>query len=140
MTFFILSLLLNLQNSIASDLSLTLEVKAALDSTLANIHLSETAPSVYPYTVAYGSCASLDPHHTISTAHDSSTDRLLWTLPEDIFTDGLLFRLFTTAEIIERSESLTINKSSLQQIRKRERDRLGKRSSIPMTIASGIDA
>ena len=136
----LLSLSLHLPISIASDLPLKLEVKSALDSDLANVHLSEVSPSVYPYTVTYGSCNSLEPHHTISTVNDPGTDRLLWTLPKDILPNGCLFAHSPQQRLIGRSEPLTINKRSPQWVRKRERDTLFKRSGIPMTNASGIDA
>ena len=144
--FWLFSLLLDIASSIdipssaIGTLPLRLEVKTALDSPLANVHLSEAPLSAYPYTLAYGSCDSKDIHHTIATVHTPGADRLLWTLPEDIFSDGRLFAHSAQREIIGHSEPLTVNKSSRQWIRKRQRGGLGKRSGIPMTNASGIDA
>ena len=144
--FYLLGFLLHIPSSISvpssigSNLPLKLEIKAPLDSSLANIHLSEAPFSAYPYTLAYGSCNSQEIHHTVATVRVPGADRLLWTLPDDIFSDGCLFAHSAQQELIGHGEPLTVNKSSKQWLRKRERRGLSKRSGIPMTNASGIDA
>lgn len=124
-----------------------LEVKLGLDSRLANIHLSEAHHSVYPFTVTYGPCHSSatqgDAHHTISQVHGPATDRLLWILPEDTSTSGCLSAWSSHDKLVGISETLEVNKFSRQWLRKRHLDsgsRLSRRSDIPMSNASGIDA
>lgn len=131
----------------SSDLPVKLEVKIALDSRSANVHLSEAGLLAYPFTVTYGGCHSStgrhEAHHTLSTVHKQGADRLVWILPEDINTSGCLSAWSAHNELVGRSEHLTVNKYSRQWKKKREMDqgaRLSKRTSIPMTNASGIDA
>ena len=131
----------------SSGLPLKLEVKIALDSRSANVHVSEANDSAYPYTVTYGACHTLlsqhEAHHTISTVHEQGTDRIVWILPVDITTNGCLSAWSARHELVGRSEPLKINKHSRQWNKKRELDqgtRLSKRASIPMTNDSGIDA
>jgi len=143
----LLSFLIALAIATSSDLPLKLEVKIALNSRSANVHLSEADHSAYPFTVTYGACHSSagqrEAHHTISTVHEQGTDRLVWILPEDITTNGCLSAWSARHELAGRSEPLKVNKYSRQWMKKRELDqgkRLSKRASIPMTNASGIDA
>ena len=139
MPSFLLGFMLFLPISVLGQLPINLDVKAALDSRLANVHLSEAHPSFYPFTVTYGSCHTPEVHHTISTVHTPASDRLLWAIPEDVFLDGCLSAWSVKRELVGRSQPLMVNKHSSQWLKKRERDRLSKRSAIPMTNASGID-
>lgn len=129
------------------DLPVKLEIKAALDSRSANVHLSQAHHTLYPFTVTYGSCHSLsnqhEQHHTVSEVFDQGTDRLVWILPDDISTVGCLFAWSSRNELVGRSEPLEVNKFGKQWLKKRHLDlgtRLSRRASIPMTNASGIDA
>lgn len=128
------------------NLPVKLEVKAALNSRTANVHLLNADRSAYPFVVTYGGCHSTDQHeahHTLSTVHEQDTDRLVWILPEDVNTSGCLSAWSASHELVGRSEQLTVNKDSRQWKKKRELDqatRLSKRESILMTNASGIDA
>ena len=129
------------------DLPIKLEVKAALNSRSANVHISQAHHSVYPFTVTYGACHTLisqhEQHHTVSKVYDRSTDRLVWILPDDISNTGCLAAWSSQDELIGLSEPLQVNKFSRQWLKKRHLDlgtRLSKRASIPMTSASGIDA
>jgi len=131
----------------SSSLSLKLEVKIALDSRSANVHLSQADDAVYPYTVAYGSCQSSnshhEAHHNISTVSERLADRVVWILPEDITSDGCLSAWLPYHGLVGRSEPLKVNKFSKQWMKKRDMDqgtRLSRRASIPMSKASGIDA
>ncbi|KAL8902920.1 MAG: hypothetical protein Q9207_004288 [Kuettlingeria erythrocarpa] len=131
----------------ATELPVKLEVKTALNSRSANIHLSQPQESVYPFTVTYGGCHSsakiFERHHNISSVHRQETDRLIWLLPDDIESHGCLSAWSLNEELVGRSEPLVINKGSRQWKKKRHLDKgtkLSKRASIPMTSASGIDA
>lgn len=130
----------------SDNLPVKLEVKAALNSRSANVHLLDADRSAYPFTVTYGGCHSTgqhEAHHTLSTVHEQGTDRLVWILPEDVNRSGCLSAWSASHELVGRSEQLTVNKDSRQWKKKRELDqatRLRKRESIPMTNASGIDA
>ncbi|KAL8695016.1 MAG: hypothetical protein Q9224_003467 [Gallowayella concinna] len=130
-----------------ADLPVKLEVKAPLNSRSANIHLSQSHRSVYPFTVTYGDCPTrndrLASHHTISTVYHQGTDRLVWLLPDDIASGGCLSAWSSNSELVGHSRPLAINKESRQWIKKSRLEKgtkLGKRASIPMTSASGIDA
>lgn len=143
----LLSLLGTFAIATSNDLPVKLEVKSALDSRSANVHLSEADLVAYPFTVTYGKCHSYtaqhEAHHTLATVHEQGTNRLVWILPEDIDTRGCLSAWSARHELVGRSEHLTVNKYSRQWKKKRELDqgtRLSKRASIPMTSASGIDA
>lgn len=131
----------------AIESSVRLEVKAALNSRSANIHLSQSHPSVFPYTVTYGPCHSLstqaEADHHVALVRDDSTDRLVWVLPDDISSNGCLSAWSSSSEPVGRSEPLKIKKDSKHWMRKRHLDRgtkMSKRASIPMTNASGIEA
>ena len=128
-------------------LPINLEVKAALNSRAANIHISQAHHSLYPFTVTYGACHQLvsqhEQHHTISKVYDGSTNRLVWILPDDISNTGCLSAWSSRDELVGLSEPLQVNKYSRQWLKKRHLDlgrRLSKRASIPMNNASGIDA
>lgn len=143
----LLSFLVAFAIAMSKDLPLKLEVKIALDSRSANVHLSEAEHSAYPFTVTYGGCHSSagqhEAHHTIFTVHEQGHDRLVWILPEDITTNGCLSAWSARHELAGRSQPVKVNKYSRQWMKKRELDRgtrLSKRASIPMTNASGIDA
>lgn len=131
----------------ASDLPVKLEVRAALNSRSANIHLSQPHASLYPFTVTYGACHGSvkqhEQHHTVSEVIERSADRLIWLLPSDISDRGCLSAWSSTSELVGRSRPLKVSKDSRQWTRKHHLDagtRLSKRASIPMTNASGIDA
>ena len=133
--------------TVSAVLPVRLEVKAALDSQSANVHLSPAHSSAYPYWVTYGSChpshSKREAHHTVSKVLHRDIERLVWVLPEDIDSSGCLSAWSLGDELIGRTERLTINKYSKQWLKKRQLDqgtRLGRRASIPMTSASGIDA
>ncbi|KAL8677446.1 MAG: hypothetical protein Q9186_006132 [Xanthomendoza sp. 1 TL-2023] len=130
-----------------ADLPVKLEVKAPLNSRSANIHLSQSHRSVYPFTVTYGDCPTrngrLASHHTVSTVYHQGTDRLVWLLPDDIASGGCLSAWSSNSQLVGHSRPLAINKESRQWIKKNRLEKgtkLGKRASIPMTSASGIDA
>ena len=143
----LLSLIGSFTIATSDNLPLKLAVKIPLDSQSANVHISRTPDSPYPFTVSYGGCHSStsqhEAHHIISTVTDQVSDRLVWILPSDIPTDGCLSAWSAQHKLAGRSEPLTVNKFSRSWIKKRDLDqgkRLGKRASIPMSNASGIDA
>ena len=130
-----------------SSLPVKLEVKSSLKSRSANIHLSGTHASVYPFTVSYGACHASakqhEAHHEITTVKSSGADRLVWNLPDDISADGCLSAWSPEGQLIGRSKHLVVQKESRGWSNKRSLDhrrRFDKRAVIPMTNASGIDA
>ncbi|KAI4231412.1 MAG: hypothetical protein L6R40_007734 [Gallowayella cf. fulva] len=129
------------------NLPVKLEVRGTLNSRSANVHLSRSHESTYPFTVTYGPCrdstSQFESEHTISEVHHQGTNRLIWLLPEDVSSGGCLSAWSSRSELIGRSQELQIEKTSKQWIKKRQLEkgtRLGKRARIPMTSASGIDA
>ena len=143
----LLSLIGTFTIATSDNLPLKLAVKIPLDSQSANVHISRTSDSAYPFTVSYGGCHSStsqhEAHHIISTVTDEVSDRLVWILPNDIPTNGCLSAWSAQHKLVGRSKPLNVNKLSRSWIKKRELDqgtRLSKRASIPMTNASGIDA
>ncbi|KAI4229404.1 MAG: hypothetical protein L6R36_000858 [Xanthoria steineri] len=145
LSLIILWLLLAIGQSAAIKLPVKLELRTPLHSRSANIHLSRHDESVYPFTVTYGACDvrdNIETHH-ISKVQHRDVDRLVWILPDDIRSSGCLSAWSSQNELIGRSLRLEINKNTRQWLKKRfleEGTRLGKRASIPMTNASGIEA
>ena len=145
-SLFCLWLLAAIAQSTATELPVKLELKATLNSRSANIHLSRSDVSVYPFLVTYGSCDS--PKYSsrlcaIGTVQHQDIDRLVWILPDDISSRGCLSAWSSQDTLIGRSQGLDINKNTKQWRRKRHLEggiKLGKRASIPMTNASGIEA
>ncbi|KAL8652717.1 MAG: hypothetical protein Q9210_002518 [Variospora velana] len=130
----------------AIDLPVKLDVRVALNSPSANIHLSQPQASVYPFTVTYGACHTSvkqhEQHHTVSKVIEQGVDRLIWLLPDDITDRGCLSAWSSKSDLVGRSRPLEVNKNSRQWRKKRHLDagtRLSKRASIPMTNESGID-
>ncbi|KAL9022913.1 MAG: hypothetical protein Q9180_008495, partial [Flavoplaca navasiana] len=145
-SLFYLWLLATIAKSAAIELPVKLELKAPLNSRTANIHLSRSDESVYPFTVTYGGCDSPREnlqHHNIGEVRHRDVDRLVWILPDDISTHGCLSAWSSERELIGRSQGLEINKASKQWRKKRHLEggmKLEKRASIPMTNTSGIEA
>ena len=146
-SIWLLSLIMTFTIATSNDLPLRLAVKIPLDSRSANVHVHRVSDSVHPFTVSYGGCQSLnsqhETHHIVSTVTDQDSDRLVWILPDDIPTDGCLSAWSAQHELVGRSEPLRVHKYSKPWMRKRhlhKGPRLSKRTSIPMTNASGIDA
>ncbi|KAL8734985.1 MAG: hypothetical protein Q9166_001110 [cf. Caloplaca sp. 2 TL-2023] len=144
---FFLSIFTAAETASATDISVGIEVKVALNSRSANIHLSQQHNWVHPFTVTYGACHTSggrhEIHHNISEVHHQRTDRLIWLLPEVVSSGGCLSAWDSQSKLIGRSPALEINKQSKQWIKNRHLEkgtRLGKRASIPMNNASGIDA
>ncbi|KAI4268495.1 MAG: hypothetical protein L6R38_007826 [Xanthoria sp. 2 TBL-2021] len=142
----ILLLLAAIGQSAEIELPVKLELRAPLHSRSANIHLSLSDESVYPFTVTYGACDivkdDIETHH-ISEVQHRDIDRLVWVLPDDIRSHGCLSAWSSQNELLGRSLGLKVNKNTRQWLKKRHLEmgtRLGKRASIPMTNASGIEA
>lgn len=127
-----------------------LETRAELNSRAANIHVSIDEAVEGVISVSYGSChehRGSDSHHLISRhVHLSSTDRLVWLIPEDAFSGGCISAWAEDGSLLGRSEAQQI---ASRRSRKRgvedthKRAALRKRDSpyaVAMTNASGIDA
>lgn len=84
---------------------------------------------------SYGSCQQLTPHdshHFIATSTDASQDRLVWTLPEDIFSGGCISAWSTTTNVLlGRSE---VQHLDLHTMARRRHARLARRSNDPNSI------
>ncbi|KAL8870567.1 MAG: hypothetical protein Q9174_003421 [Haloplaca sp. 1 TL-2023] len=140
-----LCLLATFGNLAATELPVKLELRQPLNSRSANIHISQVNGLAYPITVSYGPCDPLNDNelHHISQVHHRGIDRLVWVLPEDISNDGCLSAWTSQHELVGRSQGLQINKNTRQWLMKRHLEKglkLGKRASVPMTNASGIEA
>lgn len=142
----VLLLLAAIGQSAAIELPVKLELRAPLHSRSANIHLSVSDESVYPFAVTYGACDNvkddIETHH-ISEVQHRDIDRLVWVLPDDIRSHGCLSAWSSQNDLLGRSLGLKVNKNTRQWLKKRHLEmgtRLGKRASIPMTNASGIEA
>lgn len=129
------------------------ETRTELNSRAANIHVAFEKAIEGIVSFTYGSCsdsAEYDAHHVIGRSyHSSSTDRLVWLIPEDAFTGGCISAWSSEGSLlVGRSEPQTISsarsrKRSVENIHKRSMAKHLKRdssSAIPMTNASGIDA
>ncbi|KAL8856124.1 MAG: hypothetical protein Q9178_007249 [Gyalolechia marmorata] len=131
---------------VATDFPVQLDIQGPLNSRSANIHLSRSHKSIYPFTVTYGACDSLgdqDEVNHISRVEHDGISRLVWLLPDNISSRGCLSAWSSAHELLGRSQELVIDKNSRQWLKKRHLEkgtRLSKRASIPMTGASGIDA
>ncbi|KUI57332.1 L-amino-acid oxidase [Cytospora mali] len=127
-----------------------LETRSELNSRAANIHVSvdEGVKGIISFT--YGSCLDLketDSHHLISRhAHSTSTDRLVWLIPEDASSGGCMSAWGSDGSLLGRSEPQQLasrrgRKRRVEETHKRAM--LKKRdspSAVAMTNASGIDA
>ena len=131
---------------LATDFPVQLDVQGPLNSRSANIHLSRSHKSIYPFAVTYGACDSLgnqDEDNHISRVEHYGINRLVWLLPDNISSRGCLSAWSSANKLLGRSQELAMNKNSRQWLKKRHLEngtRLSKRASIPMTGASGIDA
>ncbi|KAG0639934.1 flavin-containing amine oxidoreductase-domain containing protein [Tuber brumale] len=71
-----------------------LEVRTAIDTGVANVHLIRRSPVSGGVVYTYGSCSSFssqDCHHFVSsTPLGTDADRLLWKVPEDAPPDGCI--------------------------------------------------
>lgn len=126
---------------VAASLPIKLEIKRALNSELANIHVTYTAliPSEIIFT--YGSCEAQTPgeaHHLIARTSDRRHDRLVWLIPADAASGGCLSAWDQHQNLLGRSKSLSLM-PSLRTTRRRLRKRQ-EEMGIRMDNSSGIDA
>jgi hypothetical protein len=116
-----------------SSLPLRLETRSALNSRLTNIHLEYLEPVEGLVSFTYGSCYSPgahESHHVIGRSQHSSHDRLVWIIPDDVFSGGCISAWSASGALLGRSEEQHF------KIKNRRRSL----TSIPMSNASGIDA
>ncbi|KAK4939410.1 hypothetical protein LTR10_020307 [Elasticomyces elasticus] len=127
-------------SALAASLPVSLHVKRAIDSGLANIHVSYDQPVQDGIVFTYGSCRAKFPgeaHHLVGRAKDCNHDRLLWKVPDYAPTGQCLSAWDSKQSLIGRSGPIGITPSTRTTQR-----RLRKRQSfaIPMDNSSGIDA
>jgi len=127
---------------LASGLPTKLEIRRAVDSSLANIHISYSSPPTdCQIAFTYGSCDSRRPgdaHHVVSRVGDCNHDRLLWKIPELAPSGQCLSAWDSRQNLIGRSSAVDItpNRKTMQRrLRKRQAD-----VSIAMDNSSHIDA
>lgn len=117
-----------------NSLEVKLETRRALDSRLANIHVSYSQRSSSPILYTYGACSSLsqgDAHHEIARISDGRHDRLLWRIPKNVPSGGCLSAWNVKDQLVGRSKPQTF----------RYHRRHAKRAySVAMDNSSGIDA
>ncbi|KLU85738.1 hypothetical protein MAPG_04758 [Magnaporthiopsis poae ATCC 64411] len=130
-------------------LPVEIETRTALDSHLANIHLSvrdgpAAAVARSPLSFTYGSCAAkreADAHHVIarSTAaagEGSSSSRLVWRIPADAQARGCISAWdAATGALVGRSAPQEMH---AERSRRRRRS-LRARGGIHMNAANGFD-
>lgn len=130
-----------LSSVLAGSLPIDLHVKRAVDSGLANIHVSYNELLHSEVTFTYGSCQAKAPgeaHHLVGRSKSCDHDRLLWKVPEDAVTGHCLSAWDARQNLVGRSEPVAISPSrrtARRRLRKRQED-----FSIPMDDSSGIDA
>lgn len=133
--------ILLLPTLVAASLPIKLELKHTLDSGLANIHVTYTAPIHSEIIFNYGSCEAQMPgeaHHSIARTTDRGHDRLVWLIPADAASGGCLSAWDQHQNLLGRSESLSLVPSlrtTQRRLRKRQED-----LAISMDNSSGIDA
>ena len=125
----------------AASLPVKLDIKRALDSRLANIHVEYTEKILSEISFIYASYDVSSPgqaHHLVARANACTHDRLLWRIPDDVYSGGCLSAWTRDQQLVGRSDPL-----AFEQSKKPQRRRLGKRqidASIRMDNSSGIDA
>lgn len=110
------------------------DVKRALDSRLANVHVSAAGFQGRELTITYGTCddeTQHQAHHTVGRSPGEGDSRLVWLLPDSITSGGCLSAWDSRQILVGRSQTLSVEKSHRQWT---------KRDVIPMSNASGIDA
>jgi hypothetical protein len=133
--------LLFLGGAAAASVSLPvqLETRSALNSRLANVHLSVSRSVEGPVTVSYGSCTSSslqDAHHVLGDFHGCKSDstRLVWVLPEDTESGGCLSAWTSAGALVGRSEPQLV-----ENIQKRgARKRAGRNSPLDESQATAL--
>ncbi|KAK4178764.1 putative L-amino-acid oxidase [Triangularia setosa] len=128
----------------ASILSIRIETRALLNSRLCNVYIGHVQPVKGAIDFTYGSCEQSSPsdaHHFITTSKDASQDRLIWMLPDDIFSGGCISAWSnTTDELLGRSQKQHLD---LDTMARRRHARLSPRSNGPNSIlmdnSTGID-
>lgn len=115
--------------------SIRIETRVPLNSRLCNVYVEHVQPVKGAVDFSYGSCQQLTPHdshHFIATSTDASQDRLVWTLPEDIFSGGCISAWSTTTNVLlGRSE---VQHLDLHTMARRRHARLARRSNDPNSI------
>ncbi|EXJ85440.1 hypothetical protein A1O1_05804 [Capronia coronata CBS 617.96] len=130
-----------LSTVIAASLPLHLHVKRAVDSGLANVHISYNEILHSPVAFTYGPCLAKAPgesHHLVGRSKSCDHDRLLWKVPEDAPTGHCLSAWDDKQSLVGRSDPIAIapnRRTTRRRLRKRQED-----FSIPMDNSSGIDA
>ncbi|KAK0664027.1 putative L-amino-acid oxidase [Cercophora samala] len=125
-------------------LSIRIETRVSLNSRLCNVYVDHVQPVQSAVDFTYGSCQQRSPsdsHHFITTSTDASQDRLVWMLPDDIFSGGCISAWSnTTDELLGRSEEQQLD---LDTMGRRRHARLSRRSNDPNSIlmdnSTGVD-
>lgn len=122
-------------------LPIKLQTRSALNSRLSNVHVEYLVPVNGPVTFTYGTCSSIherDSHHVIGRSQDSSHDRLVWIIPDNVWSRGCVSAWATDGRLLGRSEEQHLTQNGLRRRSDSAKD--DNPHSIPMTNATGIDA
>ncbi|KAL0935707.1 L-amino-acid oxidase [Colletotrichum truncatum] len=117
----------------ASGLPLKLETRSAVTSRVSNIHLTIEEPLEGAVTFTYGSCRGIsldDAHHTIAKSEVRNSQRLVWVLPENAYSEGCISAWGSSGSLIGRSEPQTLHHSWKRRAQKR---------AIHMSNETGFD-
>lgn len=99
-----------------------LELRSPVTSRVSNIHISLTESIEEPITFTYGSCqdSSVDAsHHTIIKSEVRDSQRLVWLLPENAFSDGCVSAWSASGELKGRSEPQTLHHNWKRRVQKK---------------------
>ena len=122
MSRWLLSLVAGSALVVASELPMKLELRSAVTSRVSNIHISLTEPIEEPITFTYGSCQDSSmgtSHHTIVKSEVRDSQRLVWLLPEDAFSNGCVAAWSASGELKGRSEPQTLHHNWKRRAQKR---------------------
>ncbi|KAK3326101.1 flavin-containing amine oxidoreductase-domain containing protein [Apodospora peruviana] len=124
-------------------LPLRVETRRSLNSRLSNVHIEHREHVQGPISYTYGSCESSnhqEAHHSIGQSTSSSHDRLVWVIPEDVYSGGCISAWRdSTGRLLGRSEKQHFDFQTMEKRRTLKRSTPGS-NSIAMTAANGIDA
>ncbi|OAL36815.1 hypothetical protein AYO20_03870 [Fonsecaea nubica] len=126
---------------LAVSLPVKLHLKRAVDSSLANIHVSYDKPITTEVAFTYGPCKAKTPgeaHHLVARSNSCDHDRLLWKVPEEAPSGYCLSAWDARQNLLGRSAPVSIApnaKTTRRRLKKRQAD-----FSIQMDNSSGIDA
>ncbi|KAK4196230.1 putative L-amino-acid oxidase [Triangularia verruculosa] len=126
------------------NVSIHIETRVPLNSRLCNIYVNRVQPIEDAIDFTYGSCEQKtlnDSHHFIATSTDASQDRLIWVLPDGLYSGGCISAWSNTTNVlVGRSQKQHLD---LETMARRRHARLSRRGNDPNSIlmdnSTGVD-